>query len=88
MDVFYVLYSNLETYLKSPQWELKDAAILALGAIADQDGSLPSIIPHLELLVPFLIEELKNDNEQVRATTCWTLSKFSAFIANQSNQND
>ena len=52
-----------------------------LGAISDPDGSISTIIPHLSLLVPFLKAELGSDNEIVRSTTLWSLSKFSEWIS-------
>lgn len=59
-----------------------EAAILALGAISDQDGSYYKIETHLITLVPFLIQKLDSESKDVRATTCWTLSKFSEWISN------
>ena len=63
--------------------DLQEAAILALGAISDQDGCYEAIEVHLESLVPFLIHKLDGNSKDVRATTCWTLSKFSDWIGNQ-----
>jgi transportin-1 len=37
---------------------------------------------HLVNLVPFLIQKLDCESKDVRATTCWTLSKFSEWIGN------
>jgi hypothetical protein len=37
---------------------------------------------HLDSLVPFLINKLDGKSKDVRATTCWTLSKFSEWIGN------
>ena len=41
------------------------------------------IKPHLSSLVPFLKKKKKNDREIIRATTIWTLSKFSEWIVSQ-----
>jgi len=60
----------------------QEAAILALGAIADQDGSYCEIELHLDNLVPFLIAKLDSESGEIRATTCWTLSKFSDWVGN------
>lgn len=37
---------------------------------------------HLVNLVPFLLQKLDCPSKDVRATTCWTLSKFSEWIGN------
>ena len=66
--------------LQSESADLEEAAILALGCISDQDGSYGGIEPHLESLVPYLIEKLEHSSKDVRSTTCWTLSKFSEWI--------
>mmetsp|Transcript_34192 Transcript_34192/g.52460 ORF Transcript_34192/g.52460 Transcript_34192/m.52460 type:complete len:227 (+) Transcript_34192:1371-2051(+) len=65
----------------------QEAAILALWAISDQDGSYDSIEFHLNNLVPFLIHKLNSSSRDIRATTCWSLSKFSEWIGNNT-END
>ena len=72
--------------LESNNEDFQEAAILALGAISDQDGCYEAIEVHLESLVPFLIHKLDGNSKDVRATTCWTLSKFSDWIGN--NEQD
>ena len=62
--------------------------MLALGAISDQDGSYCAIEVHLDQLVPFLLNKLDGSREDVRATTCWTLSKFSEWIGNSESGNN
>lgn len=68
--------------LQSSNNDQIEAAILALGAISDQDGSYCEIELHLVNLVPFLIQKLNSESKDVRGTTCWTLSKFSEWIGN------
>ena len=41
-----------------PALDIKEAAILALGTISDEDGCLGPLEKHLESLVPFLVKEL------------------------------
>jgi len=78
--VFGKIQPFLQTMLQSEKVDNQEAAILALGAISDQDGSYCDIEMHLVNLVPFLINLLSSPNKDVRATTCWTLSKFSEWI--------
>jgi hypothetical protein len=48
-----------------------------LGVISGFEHEFKSIEPQLKHLVPFLLEELtyRENNSQIKATTCWTLSK-------------
>ena len=67
--------------MKSQNPELIEPAILVLGAISDSDGAYGVIKIHLDNLVPYLLEALNSNNELVRSTTLWTLSKFTDWIA-------
>lgn len=80
--VFPKIQNNLQAMLQSNNFDNQEAAILALGAISDQDGSYCEIEMHLINLVPFLLQKLSSPSKDVRATTCWTLSKFSEWIGN------
>lgn len=60
-----------------------EPAILVLGAISDPDGAYGVIQIHLQNSVPYLMEVLGNNNELIRSTTLWTLSKFTDWIAQQ-----
>lgn len=66
--------------LQSDSEDLQEAAILALGCISEQDCSYGAISHHLDALVPFLIHQLDSNSSECRATTFWTLSKFSEWI--------
>ena len=79
--MFYILLEPLEIALKSQEIDQMEPAILVLGAISDMDGALNMISYHLPNLVPFLMEVLKNNSELIRATTIWTLSKFTDWIS-------
>ncbi|KAJ3028882.1 UNVERIFIED_CONTAM: Transportin-1 [Siphonaria sp. JEL0065] len=68
----------LKGYLTSPDWKLREAGVLALGAIAE--GCINGIEPHLRDLVKFLIQCLTDVKPLVRNITCWTLSRYSAWI--------
>ncbi|KAI7960599.1 hypothetical protein MJO29_005667 [Puccinia striiformis f. sp. tritici] len=72
------LLPTLKEYLFQPKWEHKEAAILALGAIAE--GCLNGMEPHLSTLVPLLLDALKDRKALVRSITCWTLGRYSSWI--------
>ena len=52
---------------------MKEAGILILGTICDEDGCLSLYEPQMTNIVPFLLEELKGESTLIRATTLWTL---------------
>ncbi|KAI4366286.1 hypothetical protein MLD38_022180 [Melastoma candidum] len=59
-------------------WKAREAAVLALGAIAE--GCIRGLYPHLAEIVEFLIPLLDDKFPLIRSITCWTLSRFSKFI--------
>jgi transportin-1 len=63
-------------------WEIRESAILALGAVAE--GCYSGMRPHLAQLVPFMIGILNTDRKPlVRSITCWSLSRYSRWIVSQ-----
>lgn len=71
----------LKETLFHSDWIVKEAAILALGAIAE--GSMTGMISHLQQLVPYLISCLSEKKALVRSITCWTLSRYSHWVVQQ-----
>ncbi|OMH86037.1 Transportin-1 [Zancudomyces culisetae] len=52
-ELFQILSNELNTYLFSPQWEVRESGILILGAVAE--GCEQSIQQHLPQLMPYLL---------------------------------
>jgi len=77
--VFDTILPYLLTNLKHEEWQYREAAVLALGAVAE--GCLDVVTPHLPELVPYLIFLLKDEEPLVRQITCWTLGRYSAWGA-------
>ncbi|AEY97208.1 FAER219Cp [Eremothecium gossypii FDAG1] len=75
-----IAFPLLSEYLASSQWYIREATILALGAMAD--GGMQYFAEQLPNLVPFLVEQLNDHWAPVRKITCWTLSRFSPWILN------
>ena len=73
----------LKETLFHTDWIVKESAILALGAIAE--GSMAGMLAHLPQLVPYLIQCLSEKKALVRSITCWTLSRYSHWIVQQSH---
>ena len=63
-------------------WVARESGILVLGAISD--GCSTGMTEHLPNIVPFLIQSLSDKKALVRSITCWTLSRYSSWIVQQS----
>eukprot|EP00850_Spirogloea_muscicola_P023890 SM000401S15615 [mRNA] locus=s401:25644:33141:- [translate_table: standard] len=59
-------------------WKEREAAVLALGAIAE--GCINGLLPVLPQIVTFLLPLLEDKHPLVRSITCWTLSRYAKFI--------
>ncbi|KAK3308234.1 armadillo-type protein [Chaetomium strumarium] len=77
--VFTSILPYLQTNLKHQDWPYREAAVLALGAVAE--GCMDVVIPHLPELIPYLITLLDDPEPVVRTITCWTLGRYSAWAA-------
>ncbi|WCJ39923.1 transportin 1 [Euphorbia peplus] len=63
-------------------WKDREAAVLALGAVAE--GCINGLYPHLPQIVDFLIPLLDDKFPLIRSISCWTLSRFSKYIVQES----
>lgn len=77
--VFEFILPYLEQNLKHQDWPQREAAVLALGAVAE--GCESAILPHLPMLVPYLISLLTDPEPVIRTITCWTLGRYSGWAA-------
>ncbi|KAL3232840.1 Importin subunit beta-2 [Nakaseomyces bracarensis] len=73
-----VAFPFLKEHLTSDKWYIREATVLALGAMAE--GGMTYFNDQLPVLIPFLVEQLKDHWAPVRKITCWTLSRFSPWI--------
>jgi transportin-1 len=64
------------------QW-IREASILALGAIAD--GCKAELTPHLPVLHPFLLRQLTavESTPQLRCIAAWTLARYASWTVEQ-----
>lgn len=83
-EILPVVLPILTETLTHSDWIVKEAAILALGAIAE--GSMNGMIAHLNQLVPYLIQCLSDKKALVRSITCWTLSRYSHWVVQQPHE--
>ncbi|KAI9816661.1 MAG: hypothetical protein M1832_005047 [Thelocarpon impressellum] len=77
--VFETTLPYLKENLRHAEWPHREAAVLALGAVAD--GCMDVVAPHLPDLVPYLISLLDDPEPVVRQITCWTLGRYSGWAA-------
>ncbi|RDW83352.1 ARM repeat-containing protein [Coleophoma crateriformis] len=80
--VFETILPYLMKNLRHEEWPYREAAVLALGAVAE--GCMDVVTPHLPELVPYLLSLLNDPEPLVRQITCWTLGRYSSWGANLS----
>ncbi|KAK6465074.1 putative importin, protein [Scheffersomyces coipomensis] len=73
----------LQENIVSNEWQIREAAILAFGAMSSSCMELSR--DKLPSLVPFLVDRLQDDEARVRQITCWTLSTYSTWIADEAH---
>jgi transportin-1 len=77
--VFQVCLPYLMANLTAKEWPQREAAVLALGAIAE--GCMEAVKPHLPELTPYLLSLLQDPEPVVRQITCWTLGRYTSWAA-------
>lgn len=77
-EILPLVFQELQKTLNHEDWVVKEAAVLAIGAVAE--GSLTGMVPHLPSLVPYLAERLDDKHPMVRSITCWTISRYTYWI--------
>ena len=61
--------------VQDENWRLREAAILALGAVAE--GCSAGLETHIPSILAMLVSKLKDPQPMVRINSCWTLGRFS-----------
>ena len=84
--VFDITLPYLKENLNHHDWPNREAAVLAIGAVAE--GCLDVVSPHLPELVPYLISLLRDPEPVVRQITCWALGRYSRWAANLRNHEE
>ena len=75
--VFDITLPYLKDNLNHQDWPNREAAVLAIGAVAD--GCMEVISPHLPELIPYLISLLQDTESVVRQITCWALGRYAKW---------
>ena len=69
----------VEQRFRESDWRLRESAILAVGAVSE--GCDAGLAPFLPQLIEFLVPSLEDPRPMLRATACWTLSRFARATA-------
>lgn len=80
-EVIHVALPILQENIVSPEWPVREATILAFGAISKSCMDLAR--DKLPTLVPFLVDRMKDQETRVRQITCWTLSRYATWVAEE-----
>lgn len=84
--VFAVTLPYLTANLRHQEWTNREAAVLAIGAVAD--GCMEAVTPHLPDLVPYLLSLLNDPEPVVRLITCWALGRYSSWASHLQDSSD
>ena len=74
-----VLLPLIEARLGDPDWRVREASVLALGAVAE--GCEAGLAPLAPQIVRGLLSMNDDPRPMLRAITCWTLGRFSRWVA-------
>ncbi|KAH3678307.1 hypothetical protein WICMUC_001588 [Wickerhamomyces mucosus] len=80
-EVLDIILPILRENIVSEQWPVREAAILAFGAVAE--GGYEYASRQLPALIPFLVERLQDKEASIRQITCWTLGRYSPWICSE-----
>lgn len=80
IQVFELTLPYLKNNLNAPEWPRREAAVLAVGAIAD--GCMNVVQPHLPELTSHLLTFLGDSEAVVRQIACWAIGRYSGWSAN------
>lgn len=83
-EVIEVTLPILQERIVSNEWPVREAAILAFGAISTSCEELAS--DKLPTLVPFLVDRLRDLEPRVRQISCWTVSRFALWVAGEAHE--
>lgn len=83
-EVIQITLPILQEKIVSQEWPVREAAILAFGAISTSCMELAS--DKLPTLVPYLVERLKDAESRVRQISCWTVSRYASWVASEAHE--
>jgi HEAT repeat protein len=76
-DLLHFVLPLVQRFLGDSDWRRREAAILALGAIAD--GCMDGLRPHAHAVLQLLIAKTRDGQPNVRCNACWAVGRYAAF---------
>jgi HEAT-like repeat len=83
-DLLPHMLPTVNQMLASPQWQIQEAGVLAIGAVAM--GCNSGMQVHLPGLIPHLTTMLECDSVFIKSITCWTLGRYISWILGDKSQ--
>ncbi|KAI5951423.1 kap104 [Candida jiufengensis] len=83
-EVLVLTLPILQSKILSNEWPVREAAILAFGAMSISFIELAR--DKLPELVPFLVDKLQDSEPRVRQITCWTLSRYATWVSEEAHE--
>lgn len=80
-EVLQYSFPMIKESMNAQQWPIREASILILGAVSE--AALQYATEQLPELIPFLVDRIKDDQPRVRQITCWTLSRYAAWVCSE-----
>lgn len=85
VEILTIAFPIIKNNMVSPDWPIREAAILTLGAISE--AGLENATAQLPELIQFLVERLHDNQPRVRQITCWTLGRYSSWVCSEALAN-
>lgn len=85
-DILPILLPAVQESLNQSDWQSREAAILALGAVSN--GCHTGLRDHVETIVSAVTPGLTDARPMVRCISCWTLTRYSRQIYGRAMESD
>nr|ACN40198.1 unknown [Picea sitchensis] len=78
-DIVPLVMPYVQENISKPDWRCREAATYAFGSIIE-GPSLEKLSPLVNMALNFILNALKDENNQVKDTTAWTLGRIFEFL--------
>ncbi|CDO63461.1 transportin [Plasmodium reichenowi] len=82
-EILEFVLPHIEEKLMSDKWNIRESAVLTLGAIAK--GCMYSLSPFIPKVLEYLIKLLNDEKPLARSISCWCVTRFSSWICHPDN---
>lgn len=82
-DIVPLVMPFIQENVSKPDWRCREAATYAFGSILE-GPLIETLVPLVSAAFNFLLNALKDENNHVKDTTAWTLSRIFEFLHNPS----